>query len=288
MATATGAPCAYVHEKDATMTTERPSMLRSCKRFLRMLLIYTQACGINPINILKRCKNLPRFCREYRAFVASAAQMNVTTPIAANYPVLTDYDDGAGVTKGHYFHQDLWAARKIYTAAPARHIDIGSRIDGFVAHLLTFRSVEIIDIRPMVSQIEGLSFIQADATNLQHIDDNSLASVSALHAAEHFGLGRYGDPIDALGHIKFMQTLARVLQPGGRLYFSMPIGRECVMFNAHRITAPATILKAFADLELVSFSAVDDAGDFVKDAAPDDFATANYACGLFEFTKRTA
>ena len=31
-------------------------------------------------------------------------------------------------------------------------------------------------------------------------------SVSCLHAIEHFGLGRYGDPIDVFGHIKGSKT----------------------------------------------------------------------------------
>ena len=43
-----------------------------------------------------------------------------------------DYNDNAGVVKGHYFHQDLYCARKIYRRRPVRHLDIGSRLDGFV------------------------------------------------------------------------------------------------------------------------------------------------------------
>src|SRR5262245_17992472 len=72
-------------------------------------------------------------------------------PLQLRYvkPFLHEATGDAGEIGGHYFHQDLWAARKICQARPARHVDIGSRIDGFVAHVLTFMPVEVIDIRPM-------------------------------------------------------------------------------------------------------------------------------------------
>ena len=52
--------------------------------------------------------------------------------------VLSDYDDVAGNAKGHYFHQDLLVANFIYKNNPRRHIDVASRIDGFVV-MLPFR-----------------------------------------------------------------------------------------------------------------------------------------------------
>ena len=59
-----------------------------------------------------------------------------------------------------------------------------------------------------------------------------------------------------------MREFERVLRPGGKLYFSVPVGRERVEFNAHRVFAPRTVVSAFSKLALTSFSAVDDRGDF--------------------------
>ncbi len=137
----------------------------------------------------------------------------------------------------------------------------------------------------MTSNIEGLTFFQDDASELANLPDGSVDSLSTLHAAEHFGLGRYTDPIDPDGCFKFMSALQRVLAPGGRLYFSVPIGRERVEFNAHRVFAPRTILDAFAGLAVVSFSFVDDAGDLHENADPLRLPRSEMACGLFEFTK---
>ena len=112
------------------------------------------------------------------------------------YPVLSDYRQSAGIPDWHYFHQDLWAARKIFDRRPVNHIDIGSRIDGFVSHLLVFMPVSIVDIRPLYGATTGLSTIRGDATELRQFESNSVDSLSSLHAAEHFGLGRYSDSVD--------------------------------------------------------------------------------------------
>jgi hypothetical protein len=45
------------------------------------------------------------------------------------------------------------------------------------------------------------------------------------------------------------------------------------------------VVAAMAGLELLEFSAIDDVGAFVREADPSSFETANYACGLFEFSR---
>jgi hypothetical protein len=60
-------------------------------------------------------------------------------------------------------------------------------------------------------------------------------SLSSLHAIEHFGLGRYGDPIDINGHLKAITNLHLMLKPKGKFYFSVPIGKQRIEFNAHRV-----------------------------------------------------
>jgi SAM-dependent methyltransferase len=199
--------------------------------------------------------------------------------------VLDDFDADAGQASGHYFFQDLWAARKIFERRPEHHIDVGSRIDGFVAHLLTFMPVTVLDLRPLTSTVPGLEFVRADATRLAEFADGSVDSLSSLNAVEHFGLGRYGDPVDPDGWHKGMLALQRVLRTGGRLYFAVPVGRERLCFNAHRILSPARVLDVFSGLRLVSFSAVGDSGQMLNGVTPEQAGEQEFACGLFEFTK---
>ncbi|ODN42651.1 DUF268 domain-containing protein [Piscirickettsia litoralis] len=185
------------------------------------------------------------------------------------------------ITSGRIYGQP----KKFYSAAPKKHIDIGSRIDGFISHLLVFRAVDVIDIRPMNSQIKNLSFIQDDATSLSNFKSDSIESISTLHAAEHFGLGRYGDPIDPSSHIKFINSLKRTLARDGKLYFAVPCGQEKLYFNAHRVFNPYTILTLFGELKLLEVSAVLDDGEFYENIDIDILAKQKFGCGLFEFTK---
>lgn len=243
--------------------------------------------GVSPQHFVYAVMGLPRFVRDWTRYRMDSRRSRHPIPMGALYPVLTDYRETAGTAQGHYFHQDLWAARRIHDAAPATHLDVGSRIDGFVSHVLAFMPVDIVDVRPLSSDVEGLGFVQCDATTMSAWRDGSIESLSSLHAVEHFGLGRYGDPVNPDGPFDAMASFARVLRPGGRLYFSVPVGRERVEYNAHRIFSPGTILTTFsaAGLTLLRFCAVDDAGRFVADADPADFEGADYSCGLFEFTK---
>ena len=250
----------------------------------RMLQVFTLNGGGSPPAFLRALRGVPAFVRDAAAYRRAQDGGAFSLSLGALLPVLGERYEGTGAL-GHYFHQDLWAARKIHAARPARHLDIGSRVDGFVAHLLVFMPVTVIDVRPMKSAVEGLSFVQEDATSLHSFPDDSVESVSTLHAVEHFGLGRYGDPIDPQGPFRMMKALARVLRPGGRLYFGVPVGRERLEFNAHRVFGPRTVVDGLAPLRLVSFAAVDDCGALREPCTLEGVEGAHFGCGLFEFTK---
>lgn len=239
--------------------------------------------GVYPERLGTLALRAPRFVREGRRY-QRAQHDRFPLRWSEVDPILTDYGAQAGVAYGHYFRQDLWAARRVYHARPALHVDVGSRIDGFVAHVLSFMPVTVVDIRPLSSDIEGLTFRQGDMCRLAFASD-SIPSISSLHAIEHVGLGRYGDPIDPDGCFTAMRELGRVVAPGGRLYLGTPIGKERLAFNSERIFDPRTILAALSPLRLVAFDAVDDHDRFVTNADPAAFGDARYSCGLFEFSK---
>ena len=114
--------------------------------------------------------------------------------ITRNFMILRDYADNAGIAKGHYFHQDLLVANLISKNNPRRHLDVGSRVDGFVAHVATYREIEVVDIRPLPkSEHTNIKFVQADLIN--PINLGKTDSLSCLHAIEHFGLGRYTERV---------------------------------------------------------------------------------------------
>jgi hypothetical protein len=211
------------------------------------------------------------------------------------FPILGEKYGDNGTAKGHYFHQDLLVARRIYENKPEKHIDVGSRIDGFVAHTASFRGITVLDIRPSTGRIHNIMFVQQDF--MSKLDDSlveSCDSASSLHAMEHFGLGRYGDPINYDGHLIGLNNLYKLLKKNGKLYFSVPVGYpQRIEFNAHRVFSPGYLIKQFEGKYRIDFlSYVDDAGDLHENVDINDFINSfnenysdSYGCGIFELTK---
>lgn len=178
--------------------------------------------------------------------------------VTAEWPILYDYlDSSAGALLYEYFTQDVLVAKRVNESGVTIHYDIGSRVDGFIGNILSnpkIESVVMIDIRPLKECIDKLSFKQADATNLDSIETGTISSLSSLHAVEHFGLGRYGDPIDPMACFKGMKAMQRVVSSGGTLYLGVPVSNvdEC-HFNAHRLLSPQTVVEQFDEMDLIEF-----------------------------------
>ncbi len=240
--------------------------------------------GVNPRQFYYSLLGLPSYLKTIIVFILLRRQQSSNYEFKfALYPILADVKASAGVAKGHYFHQDLWAARKIHEMSPVSHIDVGSRIDGFIAHLLTFRDVIVVDVRKLESLVRGLKFIQADLMSDPESVKLRSDSVSSLHAIEHFGLGRYGDPICVDGWLRGLNNLFSMVLPGGHLYLSVPIGRQRIEFNAHRVFDPNTIIKVALEngFELSEFSFIDDNGDFHENVDIIPAESCQYGCGCF-------
>jgi hypothetical protein len=241
--------------------------------------------GFDPRRLLNSFFFLPKFSILTIKFLIKYYSISEKKFKLEFLPVLSDAMSSGGVARGHYFHQDLWAARQIYTFRPKLHVDVGSRIDGFIAHLLVFMSVTILDIRQVNSRVSGLTILQADITshslNLKLKSD----SISCLHALEHFGLGRYGDPINLNGWKDGLTNLVSMLLPGGRLYISVPIGNQVIEYNNQRIFAVGTIVEELSVLgmQLEQFSYIDDFGNFHANISPLTHLDCKFGCGCFQF-----
>lgn len=251
---------------------------------IRLHWFFSAQLGIDPIKTLNSVRGGIRYLRDLSRFRAAyAGSLKLL-------PCLHDWYEEGGTTRNEYFWQDLLVARKIFAAGPERHVDIGSRVDGFVAHVASFREIEVFDIRPITSVIPGVTFKQADLMNPAGITDYC-DSLSCLHALEHFGLGRYGDPIDPKGYESGIRNMARILRPEGVFYLSVPVGTERVEFNAQHVFDPQTIVDVAESCQLVlrEFELfTHDGGLAEKSAIKEALASAGkipYGLGIFTFVK---
>ena len=185
------------------------------------------------------------------------------------YKNLHDYRDSAGMVDPHYFIQDIYVAQYVINRGIKQIYDIGSRIDGYISHLVSSGiKITMIDIRPL-----------------------------PINAIEHFGLGRYGDPIDYDGWKKALNEFAKKVTLDGTLILSVPCGnKDLLMFNAHRIFTPITIYKEISNvMRLESFTRVhnytteqfkfSDKSNCDSELEKITESLSEYDCGIFIFKK---
>ena len=263
-------------------------MRRSLETVYRSLV----AMGFDPLRTIRSLRGLPSYLRDLHRLRRQRSPAERVFPFGAPYACLEDRFVESGAARGHYFHQDLLVARRVFCRSPVTHVDVGSRVDGFVAHVASFRAIEVLDIRPASSDIPNVRSSQANL--MEPIPERLVGycdSLSCLHALEHFGLGRYGDPVDYDGYLLGLDNLWRILKEGGVLYLSVPIGPQRIEFNAHRVFSVSYLLTCLAGrFRLDAFSFVDDDGN-LHENVPMTEADARhsfgctYGCGIFELTK---
>lgn len=197
-------------------------------------------------------------------------------PLVHEKTPLTSFD-------GHYFYQQIWCFEKVLKNKAKNHVDVASTyaLSGYISRI---KPTIFVDIRPIKTNLKNLKITKGDILNLPY-NDNSITSLSCFHVAEHIGLGRYGDSLNDKGTEQACKELSRVLASGGFLYFSLPIGKNRICFNAHRIHTPQRIINYFKDLRLISFSVVDDQGNFFENVDYRKYDKLNYGNGMFIFKK---
>lgn len=199
-------------------------------------------------------------------------------------PMIFEYRTNAGSVDLHYFFQDIYVANLVFKYGIKHIYDIGSRIDGYISHLLSMDiHVTMIDIRPLPYEISNLDFIEGNATDLSELESGSIPALSCLHALEHFGLGRYGDPLDYDAWRKALNIFKRIVSLNGYLFLSVPIGvKETVVFNAHRIFDPMTILSnLLPTFSLLDFTLIHEGVRTTFDLSHDGNLTLNMLDSFF-------
>lgn len=254
-----------------------PSVVRQL--FRNSAIVRWGAAFLSP-HFFTSVGSLPRYLAEWKIYNKKAVTQQIS--FRDSYPCLADR---VAVTPfdPHYFFQAAWLARRLQEKRPSLHVDVGSS-----AMMINVLSADVktvfVDYRPLHVRLSNLSSLAGDILWLP-FQDGSIASLSCLHVLEHVGLGRYGDPINPDGSLLAAAELQRILKPDGRLFLSVPVGRERVCFNAHRVFSPSTVRDYFQELRLKAFSLVDDAGGFNEEVQPEAAAKLEYGCGLFEFVK---
>jgi SAM-dependent methyltransferase len=241
---------------------------------------------------MQTIRGFPYYLRDMLKLRKQQKNADVKFDFGKLYSCLWDRFAQSGTASGFYFYQDLLIAKRIFLNDPDLHVDIGSRVESFVAHVATFREILVFDIRELKSNIPNIKFIRADLTgNIDKHFANYCDFLSCLHALEHFGLGRYGNPVKFDGYIIDLNNMYTILKKGGKFYLSVPIGPQRIEFNAHRVFSLKYILSLLEQkYNLDAFSLVNDNDELfenvelTKNEVNRNFGCF-YGCGIFEMTK---
>lgn len=248
---------------------------------LRRIYVFILTLGLD----IKKIFNLisfPRYIKDYIKFKKKGGQVRNI------YMCLEDFYKESSEFKNQFFHSDLIIAQKIFNQNPKDHLDIGSRIDGLVAHVASFRSIDFADIRNVeISPHKNINIKEIDIGDENLNINKRYSSISSVGVIGHVGLGRYGDKIDPDGHLKSFKNISKLADNSAIFYLMVPVGKEGVEFNSHRVFNPAHIIKILKnlDFDLIEFNFIDDNGNLYLKSNIKNAENLNFGGGIFCFQK---
>lgn len=140
---------------------------------------------------------------------------------------------------------------------------LGSAEPWYEAVVLAFGGKPVtIEYNKITSNHPDLRLITVEEYRLHPEKFDVILSISSF---EHDGLGRYGDPINPKGDLEAMQKAKDMLNPGGLLFLAVPVGKDLLAWNAHRVYGPIRLpmlLRGWKELGSVGF----DESDFSRAA----------------------
>lgn len=134
-----------------------------------------------------------------------------------------------------YSNTDLWLHQAL-DKFPVQGLTVavmGSTVPWYEAVALERGGrVTTIEYNKIISDYPGLELMTVAEFQKQPRVFDAAFSISSF---EHDGLGRYGDPLNPNGDLETMQKMKSIVKPGGLLFLAVPVGKDKVVWNAHRI-----------------------------------------------------
>lgn len=144
----------------------------------------------------------------------------------------------------------LYQALEKYTLKDNSVAVMGSTVPFYEAVALYYgaKRVTVIEYSKIISfhpKIRTLTIAQYERYPLQF---DTAFSISSF---EHDGLGRYGDPLNPTGDLEAMERMKIILKPRGLLFLAVPIGKDAIFWNAHRVYGKHRLPLLFYGWQLV-------------------------------------
>jgi hypothetical protein len=137
--------------------------------------------------------------------------------------------------KFHYGNTDKWLYNAInkYPLKNKSVAIMGSNLPVYESISLFYGGKPTtIEYNKIKSQDKRIKTMKMDEYNMNPIKFDVAFSISSF---EHDGLGRYGDRINPNGDLEAMKKMKKIVKKNGLLFLAVPIGKDSIIINAHRI-----------------------------------------------------
>eukprot|EP00759_Apiculatamorpha_spiralis_P039023 PhF_6_TR37906/c1_g1_i6/m.56628 len=106
------------------------------------------------------------------------------------------------------------------------------RYEVFLRHAMKVERVTTLEYRVFPTDVPWLRVLHVEKYWDRPETFHGAVSYSNF---EHDGLGRYGDPLNPIGDLQAMREMWSMIVPGGHMILAVPVGIDCVLFNAGRV-----------------------------------------------------
>eukprot|EP00470_Lotharella_oceanica_P001219 CAMPEP_0170167626 /NCGR_PEP_ID=MMETSP0040_2-20121228/983_1 /TAXON_ID=641309 /ORGANISM="Lotharella oceanica, Strain CCMP622" /LENGTH=248 /DNA_ID=CAMNT_0010405715 /DNA_START=231 /DNA_END=974 /DNA_ORIENTATION=+ len=129
---------------------------------------------------------------------------------------------------------DMYDALDRFSVEGYRILVVGSETPWVEAILIGYgnaKHVTTVDFKPLPSN-DYVETVLVDELDESFPLYDAVVTFSSI---EHDGLGRYGDPMHPFADIERMQGIRSLVRSDGLIFLAVPIGRDSLVWNAHRI-----------------------------------------------------
>jgi hypothetical protein len=123
---------------------------------------------------------------------------------------------------------------------------IGSETPWIESILVNCGAKEVVTVEYNVPKCEH-NIIRSISYNDFCNSSEKYDAIVSYSSIEHSGLGRYGDELNPNADIETMQQIYRCLKDDGLCFVGFPVGKDYVVWNAHRIYGNIRLKLLFLD-----------------------------------------
>lgn len=177
--------------------------------------------------------------------------INRYTPnnIYSNVEVSLPYPEGEPYPKGALLN--LVAMQK-YPIKDKKIAVVGSLLPWLEAIIINMGSKSVTTIE--YNKPQSTDLIETMTYDDFVKSEEKYDAIFSYSSIEHSGLGRYGDPLNPEGDIEAMTHIRTHLIENGLAFLGFPVGRDALVWNAHRIYGEhrlPLVFSGFRELEWI-------------------------------------